>query len=71
MTRERSPTHPSGAVTDMAKVLELSKTAIHSAIDKLQEFGIVREMTGKQRYRLYVYDAYLSILAEGTEPIAR
>ena len=29
--------------------------------------GIVRELTGKRRNRLFGYDAYLTILNEGTE----
>jgi hypothetical protein len=29
--------------------------------------GMLREITGKQRHRLFVYDANLAILAEGTE----
>ena len=29
--------------------------------------GIAREITGKRRNRLFVYDQYLSILNEGTE----
>jgi hypothetical protein len=29
---------------------------------------MVREVTGRQRGRLYIYDEYLAILSEGTEP---
>ena len=32
----------------------------------LGELGIVRELTGKQRNRVYAYDRYLALLAEGT-----
>jgi hypothetical protein len=35
----------------------------------LERLGIARELTGKQRNRLYGYDAYLAILGEGTEPL--
>lgn len=31
--------------------------------------GIVREITGRQRGRLYSYHRYLAILNEGTEPL--
>ena len=31
--------------------------------------GIARELTGKRRNRVFVYDAYLSILNEGGEPL--
>ena len=33
----------------------------------LERLGIVRELTGKKRNRLFGYEAYLSILNEGTE----
>ena len=35
----------------------------------LEKLGIVRELTGKRRNRLYGYDRYLEILSEGTEPL--
>ncbi|MYE02468.1 MAG: hypothetical protein F4Y03_14585, partial [Alphaproteobacteria bacterium] len=31
--------------------------------------GIARELTGRPRNRLFCYDRYLSILAEGTEAL--
>jgi len=34
----------------------------------LEKSGILREATGRQRGKLYVYDEYLKILSEGTEP---
>lgn len=46
----------------------LSFPAASSAIDLLAELGMVRELTGKRRNRLFVYDRYLAILNEGTEP---
>lgn len=35
----------------------------------LVALGIARELTGKRRSRLYLYDAYLAILQEGAEPL--
>ena len=40
--------------------------------DLLAQFpthGVVREITGGKSGHLYAYDAYLSILSEGTEPL--
>lgn len=37
------------------------------AMLKLMELGIVRELTGRRRNRVFVYDSYLSILNEGGE----
>jgi hypothetical protein len=33
--------------------------------------GMARELTGKRRNRLFVYDRYLAMLNEGTETPAR
>jgi hypothetical protein len=35
---------------------------VNSALSRLEEAGIVREATGRQRGRLYDYDAYLALL---------
>ena len=35
----------------------------------LVNLGIVRELTGQRRNRVFVYDRYLSILNEGIEPL--
>ena len=47
----------------------LSFPAVSSAINRLAELGIVREITGAERNRVFVYDRYLAILSEGTEPL--
>lgn len=36
-------------------------------MELLINHGIAREITGRRRFRLFVYDQYLSILNEGTE----
>lgn len=38
-------------------------------IDALAGLGIVREITGKKRERVFAYQAYLDILNEGAEPL--
>ena len=45
----------------------LSFPASSAAMDLLVQLGIAREITGRRRNRLFVYDRYLSILNEGTE----
>jgi len=45
----------------------LSFPAASSGMDLLAGLGIARELTGKRRNRLFVYDRYLAILNEGTE----
>jgi hypothetical protein len=34
----------------------------------LERLGIVRELTGKRRNRLFAYDRYVGLLGEGTQP---
>ncbi|MCY4477755.1 MAG: Fic family protein [Gammaproteobacteria bacterium] len=45
----------------------LSFATASAAMKVLANNGIAREITGKRRNRLFVYDQYLSILSEGTE----
>jgi Fic family protein len=49
--------------------LGLTGPPVYAAIERLQKAGILREATGRQRGKLYVYDQYLTVLNEGTEPL--
>jgi Fic family protein len=48
--------------------LELSEPAIYGAFRRLEDAGVLREVTGRRRGRLYAYDSYLAVLSEGTTP---
>jgi hypothetical protein len=37
----------------------------------LVNIGLVGELTGFRRNRIFAYDRYLAILGEGTEPLSR
>jgi hypothetical protein len=52
--------------TVAARVLGLSAPPVYSAVKRLEQAGILREVTGRQRGKLYVYDEYLARLNEGT-----
>ena len=39
------------------------------SLEKMQELGMVREVTGKKRYMVFAYQAYLDILSEGAQPL--
>jgi Fic family protein len=57
--------------TVASEVLGLSAPPVYSAVSRLEKAGILREVTGRQRGKLYVYDEYLARLNEGTtEPPA-
>ena len=50
-----------------AAALDLSGPTVGAAIRNLEETGIVREVTGRGRDRVYAYREYIAILNEGTE----
>ncbi len=54
------------SVQRAARDLGLSEPTASSGVKRLQEAGILREVTGRRRGRLYVYDEYLNLLNEGT-----
>ena len=54
-----------------AQMLGLSRPTVASSLSHLHDAGIVREITGRQRGRAFVYDRYLALLNEGTEPLRR
>jgi cell filamentation protein, protein adenylyltransferase len=45
----------------------LAAPTVNTCLGHLQELGIVREVTGQKRNRIYMYDEYVGILNEGTE----
>jgi Fic family protein len=57
------------SVPDAVEELKLSGPTITNAVKHLEDFGIVREVTGKMRRRLWFYQGYLTILSEGAEPL--
>ena len=58
---------PIASLTHVIEQTGLSFPAASSGMRALERLGIVRELTGKKRNRLFGYEAYLSILNEGTE----
>jgi Fic family protein len=54
-------------IPQAARRLELSAVSVGKAATHLEDLGIVREVTGRTRNKLYVYTKYLEILQEGTQ----
>jgi Fic family protein len=52
-----------------SKKLKVSHPTVMKALANLQKLGIVREVTGRQRGRLFAYSRYMNILNRGTEAI--
>ena len=57
-------------IPEAARALELSEPTIGKATAHLEALGIIRETTGRARKRAFVYDGYLTVLQQGTEPFA-
>ncbi|MDE2016481.1 MAG: Fic family protein [Hyphomicrobiales bacterium] len=49
----------------------LTAPTVNAALKELARLGIVEEVTGRKRDRVYAYSRYLEVLAEGTEPLPR
>jgi len=59
-------------IVTIALITELCDTTVPTATNalrNLEKLGIVLEVTGKERGRIYAYTKYLEILDEGTDPI--
>jgi hypothetical protein len=65
------PVHGLGKVLFTSRVAPNTSPTTQKAIDALRKAGILREITGRRRDRVYAYQAYLDVLAEDTEPIGR
>jgi len=60
--------NPICAIKRIAKITGLTIPTVTSALEKLQDIGIVIEITGSKRGRLFAYDRYIKTLSVGTEP---
>ena len=58
---------PVSSVQQLTQLSGLTFPTASSAVDVLVSLGIAREMTGRRRNRIFIYDGYLDILNEGTE----
>ena len=60
---------PIASSASLATQTGLAAPTVNRLLDSLAALGIVREITGRQRDRLFSYEGYLEILSEGTEPL--
>ena len=58
------------SANDAAKALELTPQTTRSLLKQLGELGIVIDVKGKRKERLYIYKQLIQLLEEGSEPIA-
>lgn len=56
-------------IPQAAKAAHLTFPAVTQALKRLEQAGIVQELTGRHRNRVCAYRQYVEILGEGTRPV--
>lgn len=60
---------PLATIAALAARTGASVPTVSRAVESLSDLGIVKEITGRKRERVFAYGRYLDILKEGTEPL--
>ena len=58
-----------GTILQLANELKISQPTVTSALEHLADLGIIFEISGKKRDRVFSYNAYLKILRADTAPL--
>jgi Fic family protein len=61
--------HPITNTTKIKEACSISLPTVLRSLASLEQQGIIEEITGKDRHKVFVYRAYLDILSKGTEPL--
>jgi Fic family protein len=61
---------PQVTVPLLSKALQMTAPTARSALNHMASLGILEEITGKKRDKVYVYRTYLDILEEGAQPFS-
>jgi Fic family protein len=59
------------SISSAAKDLKISIPTVTKSVNALLDLGILEEITGRQKGRIFGYQKYIQILSEGTEPLAQ
>lgn len=62
---------PQVTVALISKELKMTQPTARSALNNLKSIGVLEEISGKKRDKVYVYRNYLNILEDGAEPFAK
>ena len=60
---------PVTSINQIREQTGLSYPTASKGVEALERLGIVRELTGRKRNRIYAYRRYIEILSEGAEPL--
>jgi Fic family protein len=63
--------HPISNTTKIKESLNVSLPTVLRSLKTLVDLEIVKEVTGKGRHKIFVYEKYLDVLNKGTEPLER
>jgi hypothetical protein len=63
-------TSPYVRIRTAAKALKLTVPTVTSSLNHLVRLGIVKEVSGKHRDRLFAYSRYVNMVSEGTNPLS-
>ena len=66
---EAMQTQPVTSAKTLVEQAGLSLPTVGRAIETLQRIGMIDEITGKQRDRIYAYTDYIALLNAGAEPL--
>jgi len=58
--------HPVMTIAQAADALRISRQAATKLVGKFERIGILKEITGKERYKRYLFIDYVKIIEEGT-----
>ncbi len=61
--------NPIVSIPATAQKIGISAPTVAKSLEHMRRLGILREITGRERRRLFDYEPYLAILNEGTEPL--
>jgi len=55
------------SISDIENHLKISRQSATNLVNKFSKIGILREISGKKRYRKYLFVDYVKIISKGTE----
>lgn len=61
------PKNPIVTTSSVVKILDVTKPTAHKALDLLAKLKVIKEMTGKERRKKFIFKEYVDELAKGTE----
>ncbi len=56
-------------VNDVAESISITRPTVRAALSDLKDLGIVREISGNGKERIYIYSELLQLLEQGAKPI--